>query len=158
MSYPLLLLYGPLIYLYAVTAGDRSRRLRRWDALHFLPFLAVVVAGFPIYLLSGEQKIALYHQLLQGVRPLLLQVVDPLQYVSGIAYAAATILFLRRHRARVEDNYSSLERVNLRWRLRLAGAAAAIWLLATLLQVMEVTNHPLLARSDDVVALAIAVL
>jgi AraC-like DNA-binding protein len=158
VAYPLLLLYGPLIYLYAVTAGDRSRRLRWHDALHFIPFLVVVVWGFPIYLLSGEQKIALYHQLQQGVRPPLMQVVDPLRYLSGISYAVATILFLRRHRARVEDNYSSLEHVNLRWLLRLAGAAAAIWVLATLLQLMQVANHPLLARSDDIVSLAIAVL
>jgi AraC-like DNA-binding protein len=158
VSYPLLLLYGPLIYLYAVTAGDRSRRLHWHDGLHFLPFVAVLAAGFPIYLLSGEQKIALYHQLQQGVRPLLLKVVDPLQYLSGISYAVVTILFLRRHRARVEDNYSSLERVNLQWLLRLAAAAAAIWLLATGLHLMEVASHPLLARGDDIVGLAIAVL
>jgi len=158
VSYPLLLLYGPLIYLYAVTAGDRSRRLGWRDALHFVPFLAVVLAGLPIYLLSGDEKIALYHQLQQGMRPPLLKLVDPLQYLSGISYALATILFLRRHRARVEDNYSSLERVNLRWLLRLAGAGAAIWVLATLLQLLAVTNHPLLRHSDDVVSLAIAIL
>src|SRR5512143_866738 len=68
VAYPLLFLYGPLIYLYAVTVADRGSRLTRRDALHFVPFLAVVVAGLPIYLMSGPNKIALYHQLQSGVR------------------------------------------------------------------------------------------
>src|SRR5215213_1153079 len=60
VAYPLPLLYGPLIYLYAVTAADRGRPLTRRDALHLIPFAAVLVAGLPIYLSSGEEKIALY--------------------------------------------------------------------------------------------------
>lgn len=158
VSYPLPLLYGPLIYLYAVTASDRSRRLRWWDGLHFLPFAAVVLAGLPIYLMSGAQKIAFYHELQRGVVPPLLRVVDPLKFVSGISYATATILFLRRHRARLKDSYSSLERVNLQWLFRLALASAAIWALATVLEMTEQVNRPLLARADDAVALAIAAL
>lgn len=157
-SYPMPLLYGPVIYLYAVTASDRTRRLGWWDGLHFLPFVAVVIAGLPIYLRSGPEKIALYRQLQQGVVPLLLRVVDPLKFVSGIAYATATLLFLRRHRARVMDNYSSIERVNLQWLVRLAVASAAIWVLATMFEVTEPVDYPLVQRADDVVSLAIAIL
>ncbi len=114
VGYPLPFLFGPLIYLYAVTAADRSRRLTRRDALHFVPFAAVVIAALPIYLMSAARKIAFYHQLQGGARPLLITIADPLKYVSGITYTAATILFLRRHRERVKGSYSSLERVNLR--------------------------------------------
>jgi len=158
IAYPLLLLYGPLVYLYAVCASDRTRGLRWTDTLHFVPFVAVVIAGLPIYLMSGDEKLAFYQQLLQGERPLLLRIVDPLKYVSGIAYAAATILVVQRHRTLVKENYSSIERVNLQWLLTLAGAAAAIWGLAALLSVMHRVDLPILARDDDIVALAIAVL
>jgi AraC-like DNA-binding protein len=158
VAYPLLILYGPLIYLYAVTASDRTRGLRWRDGLHFLPFVAVVLLGLPIYLMSGPEKLAFYQELQQGVRPLVMKVVDPLKSVSGISYGVATILLLRRHRARVKDNYSSIERVNLQWLLWLAASAAAIWVLATVFQVTEAVSHPLLERGDDVVALAIAVL
>src|SRR5574337_423794 len=60
-AYPMPFLYGPLIYLYARAAANRSRRLTRRDALHFVPFLAIVIAGLPIYLMSGAEKIAFYH-------------------------------------------------------------------------------------------------
>jgi AraC-like DNA-binding protein len=149
-AYPMPLLYGPLIYLYAVTASDRSRRLTRWDALHFAPFVIAIVLALPIYLMSGPDKIAFYHALQRGERPLLLQVIDPLKLLSGVAYATITLLFLRRHRARIKDSYSSLEHVNLKWLVRLAAAAAAIWVLAVAFNSSR--------RGDDIITLSIALL
>lgn len=157
-AYPLPFLYGPLVLLYALTASDRSRGMRRWDALHFAPFVGAVIVGLPIYLMSGAEKIAFYQQLQQGQRPQLVTVTDWLKLVSGISYAAATILVLLRHRARVKDSYSSLERVNLRWLLRLAVAGAGIWALALAFQLAEQGDRPSSGRGDDVVAMLIAVL
>jgi AraC-like DNA-binding protein len=158
-GYPLTFLYGPLIYLYAVSAADRSRRFTSRDALHFLPFLAVVIAGLPIYLMSGADKIALYHQLEIGAqRPLLLQIADPLKYVSGVVYSAITIVFLRRHRERVKESYSSTEHVNLRWLLWLGAAAAFIWLMALALELLVSIGVTRFGSGDALVSLAIAVL
>lgn len=151
VAYPLPFLYGPLIYLYAVTAADRTRRLAWRDALHLVPFAVTVLAGLPVYLRSGAGKLAFYQALQQGGGPAWIGVADPLKLVSGIAYATATVVFLLRHRDRVKASYSSLERVNLRWLLWLGGAGAGIWLLAV---VFEVTGVP----GDDYVALAIAIL
>jgi hypothetical protein len=158
-SYPLPFLYGPLVYLYALCAADRNRRLTRLDALHLVPFLATVTAGLPIYLMSGAEKAAFFHLLQSGgTPPLLILIADPLKFVSGITYTALTISFLRRHRERVKESYSSTERVNLRWLLWLGAAAAAIWMLAVAFEVMESTGIALVARSDDFVSLAIAAL
>ena len=151
ISYPIPLLYGPVIYLYAVTASDRTRGLTWRDGLHFLPFAVVIVAGLPIYLLSGAGKIALYREMQQGHLPPLVRIVDPLKYVSGVSYAAATLLFLRRHHARIKDNYSSIERVNLAWLLWLAVAGAAIWTIA----VASRLTHQ--RRGDDLLDLALAI-
>ena len=151
-------LFGPLVYLYAVTAADRSRRLTRRDALHFVPFVAAVVVGLPVYLQSGAGKIAFYNQLQSGATPLFMTIVDPLKYVSGITYTAATIAFLRRHRDRVKEGYSSLERVNLRWLLWLGGAGAAIWLLAVASHLLSSAGVMRIGRGDDFVSLAVAVL
>jgi hypothetical protein len=158
MAYPLPFLYGPLIYLYAVTAADRSRRFTRGDALHFVPFLATVIVGLPIYMMSGAEKIAFYQQLLNGQRPLALEIADPLKLVSGVSYAVITIIFLRRHRRQVEQSYSSTERVNLRWLLRLGGVAAAVWMLALAFQLLNSAGVVRVERGDDFVALGIAVL
>jgi AraC-like DNA-binding protein len=158
VGYPLPFLFGPLVYLYAVTAADRTRGLRRYDALHFLPFAVVVIAGMPIYLLSGTEKIALFAQLQDGERPLLLAIADPLKFVSGIGYALVTIAFLRRHRERVKDSYSTTERVNLRWLLLLGLSSAGIWLLAIAFQLLDVTGLARIERADDVISLAVAAL
>ncbi len=158
MAYPLPFLYGPLVYLYSVTAADRNRRLTPRDALHLVPFLATVIAGLPIYLMSGPDKIALYHRLLSGDRPLLVIVADPLKLVSGVVYATITIIFLRRHRERVKDSYSSVERVNLRWLFWLGVSAAGVWLLAVMQQLLQVAGVGRVARGDDLVSLAIAAL
>lgn len=157
-AHPMPYLYGPLIYLYSVFAADRARRLRTWDVLHFLPFVLAVLAGLPIYLMSGPEKIEFYHQLQQGLRPPVVRITDTLKYVSGIGYTVATIRFLRRHRVQVKDGYSSTERVNLKWLLHLAFTGAVIWGVASLFYFGELFSLPISSSQDDVVALAIAVL
>jgi AraC-like DNA-binding protein len=159
VAYPLPLLFGPLVFLYALTASDRTRGLRRWDALHFVPFVALVLWGLPIYAMSGPEKIAFYEQLRAGLRPPSFDVIDTLKYVSGIAYSAATIAVLRHHRRRIEDSYSSLEHVNLRWLLRLTLAGGSIWLLAAAFHVADlIVPDRMVPYEDAIVALAIAVL
>src|SRR5687768_4401046 len=155
-GYPQLFLYGPLIYMYAVTAADRTRRLGPRDALHLVPFVLFMIAALPIYMMSGAEKVAFYQALLRGEGPTLLAIADPLRLVSGVGYAAATLLFLRRHRERVRESYSSTERVNLTWLIWLCAAAASIWVLAVAFQVLQSSGIARIARSDDYIALAIA--
>jgi AraC-like DNA-binding protein len=158
VAYPMPLLFGPLVYLYAVTASDRARPLTPRDALHVVPFVLAVVVGMPIYLMSGPEKIAFFHALQRGGEPLMIRVTDPLKLVSGVTYAVATLLFLKRHRARIKESYSSLEHVNLQWLVWLAGAGTAIWALALLFQVTQLVDSAALQRGDDFISLAIALL
>jgi AraC-like DNA-binding protein len=158
VAYPLPLLFGPLIYLYALTAADRSRRLTWRDALHFLPVVLLVVSALPIYLMSGAEKVAFYEGLQQGEIPVLVAIADPLKLVSGVIYTTATILFLRRHRERVKESYSSVQRVNLRWLLWLVACAALIWMLAVGFQLLDSAGIVHVVRSDDFIALGLAVL
>ena len=156
ISYPLPWVFGPLVYLYAVAASDRGWRFGVRGALHFAPVVVVVILTLPIYLRSGPEKIALFERLTAGDPPTLLVVLDPFKYVSGLAYSAATVAYLRVHRRRVEDCYSNTERVNLRWLQSLAGAAAAIWLLATLTGVAGLLPPPIERYGSNLVSLAVA--
>jgi AraC-like DNA-binding protein len=158
IGYPLTFLFGPLVYLYAVAAADRSRPFIWKDALHLLPFLACVVIGFPIYLQSGPDKIATYQRFITGDVPLWIAIADPLKLVSGAVYTVLTIRFLQRHREQVKDSYSSTERVNLQWLLWLASGAAAIWAMAIGFGVLESTGVIGVTSQDDYIALTVAVL
>jgi AraC-like DNA-binding protein len=158
ISYPMPWVFGPLVYLYAVAASDRSWRFGARGALHFAPVLVLLMLTFPIYLRSGPEKIALFDRLTAGNPPTLLAVLDPFKYVSGLAYSAVTVVYLRGHRRRVEDSYSNTDRVNLQWLQSLAGAAAAIWLLAVLTQVAGLLPPPIERYRGNLVSLAVALL
>jgi AraC-like DNA-binding protein len=157
ISHPMPWLFGPLVYLYAATASDRSTRLTARDALHFLPAIVVLAATFPLYFMSGGDKIALYARIQQGDVPRVLQVLGPTKYISGIAYTIATAVLLARHRRRVKKSYSTIERVNLRWLVWLLGAAATIWVFATATGFLIRTSQSTSRTGDDIVTLAIAI-
>jgi len=157
-AYPMPFLFGPLVYLYAVTAADRTRQLTPRDALHFVPFLAVVLNALPVYLMSGADKIAFYHRLRSGDVPPSVAVTLPLKLLSGVIYATITLLFLRRHRDEVKASYSSVERVNLQWLMWFCAGAAGVWAIAVVTNALEATGIARLGVGDDLIALAMAVM
>src|SRR3954470_18858207 len=141
LSFPVLWLIGPLVYLYTVAASDRSWRMKRRDWLHLLPAAIVTLVAAPYYVMSGAEKLAFYDRVIVGDVPTLIRLLEPTKFISGIGYSAATVLYLRRHRRAVEGSYSNVARVNLTWLLWLAGAAAAIWALATTMQITDFNQH-----------------
>jgi AraC-like DNA-binding protein len=158
LAHPMPLLFGPLVYLYAVTASDHSRRFTRLDWLHFVPAALAVVGALPVYLLSGPAKLAWYEHAVQtGEVGWTVMVFTPLKLLSGIIYTVITLLFLRRHRARIRDNYSSLERVNLQWLRWLATAAAGVWVVAVVVNVLQWPEGPTSQRGEDFITLGTAV-
>lgn len=157
VAYPLPFVFGPLIYLYAINAADRHRGFHWRDTLHFVPVVAVVVLGMPIYLMSGAEKIALYGQLQLGNVPLLIRLMDPWKFVSGVVYTVATISFLQRHREIVKESYSSTEHVSLRWLLWLGAAGAGVWTLAISMHLLQSAGVIQVTNPDDYVSLGIAI-
>jgi AraC-like DNA-binding protein len=156
VAYPMPLLFGPLIYLYALSASDRSRRFTRRDWLHFLPAALAVITASSFYSMSGPEKMAWYQNAMRtGEVPLAVQVFTQLKLVSGVTYTVMTVLFMRRHRTRIRDNYSSLERVNLRWLVRLA---AAIWVVAVVVNVVQMFEGPASQRGEDFITIGIALI
>ena len=153
VSYQMPWVFGPLVYLYARAASDRSWRFERRHLLHFAPVLVSTILAVPFYLMSGADKIAVYDRLQRGELPALIASIDPLKFVSGISYSVVTLLYLRRHRLRIRNSYSNIERVNLTWLLWLAGAAAVIWVMATSLKLGAVGPRV----RDDHISLAIAI-
>lgn len=135
LTQPLPFLFGPLVYLYAVTLSDRARGLRRHDLLHLLPFVAVVLWGLPILLQDADAKVAMFRAIQGGWAPMQAVVTDPLKPLSGIAYTLATVLVVQRHQRVIAENYSTLDRVNLRWLQWLTLASGGVWLLAAVSEI-----------------------
>lgn len=146
--------FGPLVYLYAVAASDRTWRVTPQTLGHFVPLAISLALAAPYYLMDGTGKIALFERIVAGDMPARLQLADPFKYVVGLGYSVATVLHLRRHRHRIEHSYSNLEHVTLTWLMGLSAAAFSIWLLATTLRVTDLGAR----LRDEHVSLAVALL
>lgn len=154
VSYQTVWVFGPLVYLYARAASDRSWRFTPKTLLHFVPVTITTIAAMPFYMMSGAEKIATWEQwTVKGVGGALAYL-DPFKYALGVAYSAATVSYLVRHRRDVEHSYSNIERVNLRWLLWLSAATGSIWVLVTGLKIAHVST----AMRDGHVAIALALL
>src|SRR5688500_17705125 len=69
VSYHTPFVFGPLVYLYAKAAADRSWRFTRRDLIHFLPVAITIGSTLPMYALSGAEKIELLRQFMAGNVP-----------------------------------------------------------------------------------------
>ena len=154
VSYQTPWVFGPLVYLYARAASDRSWRFESKALVHFVPVTITTIAAMPFYVMSGPEKIATWERWSVAGAGGALRYLDPFKYVLGIAYSAATALYLVRHRRDVKQSYSNIERVNLRWLFWLSAATGGIWVLVTGLKVAQVST----AIRDGHVAIAMALL
>ena len=154
VNYQTTWVFGPLVYLYARAASDRSWRFGSRNLVHFVPITITTLAAMPFYMMSGAEKIATWEQWSAHGIGGVLAYLDPFKYASGIGYSAATALYLVRHQRDVEQSYSNLEQVNLRWLLWLTAGTGSIWVMVTGLKIAQVST----ALRDGHVAIAMALL
>jgi AraC-like DNA-binding protein len=115
ISQPVIYLFGPAIYLYARTVSGGPERPGRHALLHLLPAAAVFLYLLPFYLKSGADKIAFVEALMRNGAPFDVQIIQWLKLPHGAAYTLVTFGVLARYRRRLEENFSTLDRINLSW-------------------------------------------
>ncbi|HWA17155.1 MAG TPA: helix-turn-helix domain-containing protein [Gemmatimonadales bacterium] len=157
-SIPIVFLFGPLHYLYALVLSGGSPTVTRKSWLHFLPFVLAVAYLTPFFLHDGDYKLAFLARLMTEGEPLDLMLIEQLQFVQGIIYVILTILLLRRHQASLRDNFSSIERINLRWLTNLTIGIAAVWALATVMNVLDLLGIGLGGIEGSITPIGVAVL
>lgn len=159
---PVAFLYGPLLYLYVRTLTSRQPTLRRLDAWHFAPFLGLVLFLLPFYALPGEQKLTLMRDPSLALQTRALVVITPLKLLHGVVYLGLIIGLLRRHRRRVADTLSSLERVRLTWLRNLTLGVVAMLGASAVLYALGARGLPIVGMDpsgiyDDLTLLGVTV-
>ncbi|NOT63157.1 MAG: AraC family transcriptional regulator [Acidobacteria bacterium] len=129
----LFFLYGPLLYWYALllTQPDASAN-QRW-LVHFLPCLLVLIVYTPA-LFTQSVAVKLSSEGLQALPAgattfLTAERRGQIELASALhelAYLIATLFLLRQHRRRIEETFSSLDRINLNWLKGLTLATSVI--------------------------------
>jgi AraC-like DNA-binding protein len=158
MSAPLVFVFGPVLYLYAQAVSSGGHAFPKSSLLHFLPFAAVILYLVPFFLETGEEKIEFLGRLDRGDSPLGLAIIQHLQYAHGILYVALTIRVLRRHRERLRDAQSPVERIHLDWLRNVTVAVVAVWALAVGLYLLDVLGVAVGKVPPTLTALAVALM
>jgi len=130
ISQPVIYIFGPAIYLYARTVGGNPEAPGRRAVLHFLPAAAVVAYFLPFYLKTGPEKIAFVEALMRDGAPVDVEIIEWLKLVHGAAYTLVTFGVLRRYRRRLEENFSTLDRINLGWLRDVLLGTMVVWAMA----------------------------
>jgi len=127
---------GPLVFLYVreMTASAPPRPPWR----HFLvPGADVAMLLVTFYPRSGEYKLAIaQHETSTGW----LASIAVFLVIYGSVYAGAALVLLRRHRAHIQEQYSNLRGVSLRWLVVLASLNALVWVGALVAFVLRATG------------------
>ncbi|MEW8333619.1 MAG: helix-turn-helix domain-containing protein [Candidatus Thiodiazotropha sp.] len=128
-------LFGPLTYLYVRALSDRDGyRFRHNQWLHFLPFALGFLLLAPFYGLDREQLVTLIYrdteplqsaQLWAGISSFVVGITSILQMAI---YLFIAIRRLIRHRRRIQEQFSFLERISLTWLRNLLIALALLYL------------------------------
>ncbi|MEH6550051.1 MAG: helix-turn-helix domain-containing protein [Pseudomonadales bacterium] len=117
--YPLLHLsysFGPLLYFYVRLLVEPTYRLTASSLWHLSPILLATllfIPGGPI--LSEEIMLNRSFATLPADELRLITLWTLPTFVSFFVYALFSLHFLRRHSAAIQQQFSSLEQVNLRW-------------------------------------------
>jgi AraC-like DNA-binding protein len=131
LSNPLDFAWGPLLYLYAFAMT--SKRVRPVQLLHFIPLLLMLSEPITLmlypreqqviflkYFLSDRENVELGRQLFD-VMPafwrvwVVLHLHGILFSIQFAVYCALVLLRVRRHKQKLEQNFSFTEQMDLRW-------------------------------------------
>ncbi len=131
ISQPLPLVHGVFLYLYVSFVTNQLPERRKVLVFHFVPALLVYFYMIPFFLLPSDQKIQIYRSQGAGYEMFTLLKLYAVS-ISGISYVIWSEVLLRRHRNNIRDQFSDLEKINLRWLQILTYGLGGIWFLVIL--------------------------
>jgi len=126
LELPMPLVQGPFLFLYT-SALTNQNRYKKFNLLHFIPFLAAILVLIPFYNLSFEEKAAVFKNKGKGYETLISILYAAIVF-SGIIYPLLSLQKLIKHRKNINNQFSHTERINLTWLRYLIIGSGIIWL------------------------------
>jgi AraC-like DNA-binding protein len=128
IEHPLPLLHGVFLYLYVVSLTKQLPKQQWTLVFHFVPITLMYAYLSPFFILPAEQKIAVYRSHGAGYEVFMLLKSYAIM-CSGLFYVGWSALLLRRHAGNIREQFSDVEKINLRWLQILTLGLGVIWLL-----------------------------
>lgn len=128
IEHPLPLLQGVFLFVYVSHVTEQLPGKRWVWVLHLLPAIVMYVYLATFFILPADQKILVYRNKGAGYE-LFSAVKSYAVACSGICYVVWSAVLLKRHRESIQDRFSDLEKINLRWLQILTFGLGGIWFL-----------------------------
>jgi AraC-like DNA-binding protein len=126
IHFPFPLLHGPALYIYAAALTGNLNASNKKYLLHFIPAALCYVYLLHFFLLPSEEKINVFKNRGAGYETFNSVIVAAI-IVSGIVYVILTLLLHWKHRRKIVNEFSNIERINLDWIQYLMYGIAIIW-------------------------------
>lgn len=109
------ILWGPLLYLYVKSLTETNFKLSEKDIVHFIPFLLhFIFVSYSFHLNSAEVKRSIIEN--GGIFTLKVWTIYPwFLYSYILAYSIATFPLIKKYHSKLQDNFSSISSINLKW-------------------------------------------
>ena len=131
VHFPLPLLHGPFLYLYARALTGKIQQFGIKHCLHFIPALLSYAYLASFFLLSAQEKMEVFRNKGAGYEGFMTINTYAIM-ISGVMYVALTAVLQRKHRRSIMNEFSSTEKINLDWILYLICGIALIWVFVIL--------------------------
>ncbi|TJY37768.1 helix-turn-helix domain-containing protein [Pontimicrobium aquaticum] len=131
---------GPLIFLYILSLTRSSFKLKHLHLLHFIPFVLYNLFNLSKYLQTAQQKLFFlnyYYSSLESDPRYFFEARGIVNILKGfmrydihkIIYVAIAFYFFLAYKKKILDEYSNIEKTNVRWMKSILYGYLIIWLL-----------------------------
>ena len=137
-------LFGPLHLIYVGELTDTHLKFARFHWYHFLPFILYKLFYLQVFFMSVEELAAIFRQIEQNARPLHVAISGLILAIIGVVYMIIALVVFKRYSAKIQNIYSSLDKVNLYWLRFFTYTAMFVWsivLVESLLTISGVDTH-----------------
>ena len=138
ITYPFPYSYGPLFYIYTKLVSKAEKKFGIKNLLHFIPVLIVYLISLPVFLYTGPEKIEFVRRMMSDTEPLIFKIINWVIPFQGIVYTVLTIKTVSDYNKRIKDNFSNIERINLRWLNYLAIGTITIWSIVAIIYAVHI--------------------
>jgi len=123
----LALVHGPFLYLYILHLTTPIKFSKK-KLLHFLPVAFAYLLWLSFLLQSPAQKLLVYDQGFSSPYYKTIGIITNICIIiSGIIYVLAAIVLLHRYKKKINEEFSTTDKISLNWLRYLIVGIAGIW-------------------------------
>ena len=121
------LLCGPLLFCYVNSLLNKPIS-KKQIIYHLIPIAIIFLLIFPFIFQTKEEKLLYFTDRFINL-PLNVSIGTFIQYLSAPVYFTWIIIILNKHKKYLQDNLSTVDKINLDWMRKLLIGVITIWLI-----------------------------